>query len=98
MLARPWSANPPAAFGEQADNLGSVTKVQLHYQLLRPLAAEDAEGISKAHGYYGIMRIQVAPRLDAITVDYDASRLSEKDVEAALHRYGVPVARKWVLA
>lgn len=75
-----------------------MTKVQLHYSLLRPLSDSDAEAISKAHAYYGIMRIQIAPSADAITVDYDASRLSEKDVEAALHRFGVPVERKWALA
>jgi len=29
-------------------------------------------------------RVQVAPSLDKITVDYDASRLMKKDVEAVL--------------
>jgi len=71
-----------------------MTNVELHYSLLRPLNDLDAEGIAKAHGYYGIQRIRVAPSLDAVTVDYDASRLSELDVEAALIRYGVPIDRK----
>jgi len=74
-----------------------VTKVQLHFSLLRPLTDQDAKGISKAHSYYGLMRVQVAPTLDALDIDYDATRLSEKDVEAALVRYGVPIARKWSL-
>ena len=74
-----------------------MTKVELHYSLLRPLTDSDAEAISKAHSYYGLMRIQLASTLDAIDLDYDASRLSEKDVEAALVRFGVPIVRKWSL-
>jgi TRAP-type mannitol/chloroaromatic compound transport system substrate-binding protein len=40
---------------------------------------------------YGIARVQIAPSLDQITVDYDASRLTRLDVEAALTRYGLPI-------
>lgn len=68
-----------------------MTKVQLHYELLRRLTDADAEGVANVHAYYGIMRVYVAPSLDRITVDYDASRLSEKDVRAALIRYNVPI-------
>jgi hypothetical protein len=39
-----------------------------------------------------MVRVQLAPTLDKITVDYDASRLMKKDVEAALGRYGIPLA------
>jgi copper chaperone CopZ len=70
-----------------------MTKVQLHYDLMHPLTDADAEGIANVHSYYGIARVFVAPSLDRITVDYDASRLSEKDVEAALVRYQVPIKR-----
>lgn len=75
-----------------------MTKVQLHYELLRPLDDADAAGISNIHSYYGIMRVQVAPALDRITVDYDASRLSEQDVEAALIRHEIPIKRQPVAA
>ena len=37
------------------------------------------------------MRVQVAPSLDKLTVDYDASLMMKKDVEATLHRFGLPV-------
>jgi hypothetical protein len=43
------------------------------------------------HGVFGIALVQLAPSLDKITVDYDASRMMKKDVEATLARYGVPV-------
>ena len=71
-----------------------MTKVQLQLDLVRALTDADAEAVARAHSVYGIARVQIAPSLDRITVDYDASRLSEKDVEAALIRTGVPVRRK----
>ena len=68
-----------------------MTKVTLHYDLDRPLSDEDYDQISALHGLYGMVRIQLAPSLDKITVDYDASRLVKKDVEAALLRHGLPI-------
>ena len=46
------------------------------------------------HSMYGMVRVQLAPSLDKITVDYDASRLMKEDVEAALARYGIPIAQR----
>jgi hypothetical protein len=68
-----------------------MTKVTLHYNLRRPLGDEDLANIANVNSTYGIARVQVAPALDKITVDYDASRLMKKDVEAVLHRHGLPV-------
>jgi hypothetical protein len=68
-----------------------MTKVTLHYDLARPLTDPDLENIANLHSTYGIARVQVAPSLDKITVDYDASRLSKRDVEAELLRHGIPV-------
>jgi hypothetical protein len=68
-----------------------MTKVTLHYDLLRPLGDEDLENVANVHSTYGIVRVQVAPGLDKLTVDYDASRLMKKDVEAELRRHGLPV-------
>jgi hypothetical protein len=68
-----------------------MAKVTLHYDLLRPLTPQDYENIAAAHGVYGIVRLQVAPSLDRIAVDYDASRLTKKEVEAILARFGIPV-------
>jgi copper chaperone CopZ len=73
-----------------------MTKVQVHYELVRPLSDEDAESVARAHSVYGIMRVYVAPALDRIAVDFDASRLSEREVEAALIRTGVPLRRESV--
>jgi hypothetical protein len=68
-----------------------MTKVTLHYDLTRPLTDEDFESILNLHSTYGMARTQVAPSLDKITVDYDASRLMKTDVEAILMRHGIPI-------
>jgi hypothetical protein len=74
-----------------------MTKVQLEYDLARPLTDDDAGGIADVHSWYGILRVQLASSLDKLAVEYDASRLSEKDVEAVLHRFHLPIKRKWAV-
>lgn len=69
-----------------------MTKVTLHYNLTRPLDDSDLENLANVHGTYGMARVQIAPSLDRITVDYDASRLMKTDVEAELARYSIPIA------
>lgn len=68
-----------------------MTKVTLHYDLSRPLTDDDYANVANLHSTYGMARVQVAPSLDRIVVDYDASRLTKKDVEATLARHGVPL-------
>jgi hypothetical protein len=74
-----------------------MTKIQLQYDLVRPLTDADSKGISDVHGYYGFFRVQPAASLDKMNVEYDASRLSEKDVESVLVHYGVPIRRKFAV-
>jgi len=69
-----------------------MTKVTLHYDLARKLTEEDYANIAAVHSVYGMVRVDLARSLDKITVDYDASRLMKKDVEAALGRFGIPLA------
>jgi hypothetical protein len=68
-----------------------MTKVTLHYPLMRPLTDADLEQIAKVHGTYGIVRVQPTPALDQLIVDYDASRLFKTDVDAELARHGLPI-------
>jgi hypothetical protein len=72
-----------------------VTRVDIHYDLVRPLADADASAVANVHSHYGIVRVRVAPDVRAVEVEYDASRLSEKDVEDALVRFGIPIRRKF---
>jgi len=67
-----------------------MTKVQLTYQLIRPLDDKMMERISDAHGQYGIERITVSTSLDEIEVEYDATRLSPDKLISALRRAGIP--------
>ena len=69
-----------------------MTKVTLHYDLERKLTEEeDYTNIAAIHSVYGMVRVQLAPSLDKITVDYDASRMMKTDVESVLHRHGLPI-------
>jgi len=68
-----------------------MTKVTLHYDLSRTLGDDDFPNIAALHSVYGIVRVQPDAALDKITVDYDASPMMKKDVEATLARHGVPV-------
>ncbi len=70
-----------------------MTKVQLQYVLLRPLDDALLDRIAAIHGVYGMTRVQPGPTPDSLLVEYDASRLSEPQVEANLHRAGVPVQK-----
>lgn len=72
-----------------------MTKIQLEYDLVRPLTDQDAGAVADVHSWYGILRVQPTAALDKLHVEYDASRLSEKDVEAVLQRFGLPVKRQW---
>lgn len=74
-----------------------LTKVQLEYDLVRPLTDSDAAAVADVHSWYGILRVQLARSLDHLQVEYDASRLTEKDVEAVLQRFGLPIQRKWAM-
>jgi hypothetical protein len=74
-----------------------MTKIQLGYDLVRPLTDADASKVADVHSQYGIFQVHMTPAMDKLAVEYDASRLSEQDVEAVLQRFGLPIQRKWVV-
>ena len=74
-----------------------MTKIQLHFDLERPLDETLMYAISRAHTVYGIERIMVAPTLDSITVEYDATRLNPMEVESGLWKLGIPARLKEAL-
>jgi len=71
-----------------------MTKVQLEYDLSRPLDEALMARVAAAHSLFGMLRVQVAGSLDRLVVDYDASRLTVDQVEAALHGAGLPIRRR----
>jgi hypothetical protein len=68
-----------------------MTKVTLHYDLSRALTEPELGSVADLTSTYGIERVQMAPGLNKIVVDYDASRLMRDDVESVLHRHGLPI-------
>ena len=71
-----------------------MTKVQIRFKVLKPLDEVLLARISDAHAFYGINRVTLAPSMDALTVEYDASRLKPAEVESALAGAGIPVQRE----
>jgi hypothetical protein len=51
------------------------------------------ERIGSAQAIYGVERIQVDPSMTMLEVEYDATRFSPLDLEAALRACGLAVER-----
>ena len=68
-----------------------MTKVQVNYKLTRVVDDRDMEAIARIHGVYGFFAVRVAPSLEELFVEYDASRLTRKDLLATLEAHGLPV-------
>lgn len=69
-----------------------MTKVQLPFALSAPLDEQSMNRLADVYKIYGILRINVEPGGQKLVVEYDATRFSPKDVEAALARAGLPLA------
>jgi hypothetical protein len=70
-----------------------MTKVQIHFQLQKPLDDSTFPHLAAANAIYGIQKLQLAPSLDSVEVVYDATRLKPADVVSALSAAGVPIVR-----
>ena len=73
-----------------------MTKIQLPFTLSAPLDEKLMNRLADVYSTYGILRIKVEPGGDKLTVEYDATRFSPKDVEAVLAQAGIPLARRSV--
>src|SRR3954454_13420624 len=72
--------------------LSAMTKVQTTFTLSRPLSDRDLKEIARVHSVYGMLNTRVEPSGDALFIEYDASRLSRKEVSAILEEHGFPLA------
>ena len=68
-----------------------MTKVQIRFRLQKALDNSALTAIATVNAKYGIQKIKVAPGLDAISVEYDATRLRPAEVEAALAGAGIAI-------
>lgn len=71
-----------------------MTKVQLRYDLARPLDEPLMRRVAESHSLFGLLRVQLSPDGASVHVEYDASRLTPAQMIAALHRAGIPVRAK----
>lgn len=68
-----------------------MTKVQVTFPLTRPLTDTDLNRISHMHSVYGFNAVRLKPSGDALFVEYDASRLTPKEVRGSLEKNGLPI-------
>lgn len=71
--------------------LNAMTKVQITFKLARPLNEPDLVSISRMHSVYGFMMVRWKPESNELFVEYDASRLSPKEIRASLQEHGLPL-------
>lgn len=71
-----------------------MTKVEVLYEFTAPVDEKDLMALDRAHAVYGIRALRLSPAMDALTVEFDASRLRATDVDRALHSVGLRVKRK----
>jgi hypothetical protein len=69
-----------------------MTKVDITFKFSRPLTEGDLVAISRMHSVYGFFSVRLKPSADELFVEYDASRLSPKEVRASLEQHGIPLA------
>ena len=69
-----------------------MTKIQLPFSLWRPLDESEMNRIADLYGTYGILRVIIDGT--NLQVEFDATRFSPKDVEAALSRAGLPLTAR----
>ena len=68
-----------------------MTKVQTTFKLSRALVDRDLQAISRVHAVYGMLVTRVMPSGEELFVEYDATRLSLKEVRGTLEENGLPL-------
>ena len=68
-----------------------MTKVQIRFRLEKPLDDVQLQRLSDTTSLYGIQRVKLAPAMDSLLVEYDATRLRPQEVESALAGAGIAV-------
>ncbi|MDQ2777673.1 MAG: hypothetical protein M3Y57_22580 [Acidobacteriota bacterium] len=69
-----------------------MTKVQLTFKLARTLSEQELVSLSRMHSVIGFFALRLKAGTDDLFVEYDASRLSPKEVRGSLEEHGIPLA------
>lgn len=70
-----------------------MTRVELNYELTRPLDDAAYERLSRLMSVYGIMSYKLKQDLSGMMVEFDATRLNPDGVDHVLHANGLSVKR-----
>jgi hypothetical protein len=71
-----------------------MTLVEVTYDLQSPLRPEQLRALASFANTYGLRRFHVDEQRNRISLEYDASRLTETEVAHVLHCARIPVERK----
>lgn len=71
-----------------------MTLVEVTYELEAPLTAQQLRALGAFANTYGLRRVLVDEAGRRLTVEYDASRLKDTEVEHVLRQARIPVARR----
>jgi hypothetical protein len=73
--------------------MGAMTLVEARYRFTAPFQEEFTSAIQSAHSEYGVRGVKLDPKLEGLTVLYDASRLTPEDLDHTMRRLALPVER-----
>jgi len=70
-----------------------MTRVELQYDLVKPLDDLGYERLSRLLSVYGVMGFKLKQDMSGMTVEYDATRLNPDGLDSVLHSNGLAVKR-----
>lgn len=68
-----------------------MTKVDTTFNLSRTLTDDELKSLARVHAVYGMLIVRLLPAGNELFIEYDASRLSSKEVRAILEQHGIPL-------
>ncbi len=68
-----------------------MTKVDVSFKLSRALTDGELDSLARVHAVYGMLLVRLLPTGDELFIEYDASRLSPKEVRGTLEQHGIPL-------
>jgi hypothetical protein len=71
-----------------------MTLVEVTYELPGPLSDQQLRALASFSNTYGLRRFRVNEQLHCISLEYDASRLTEREVAQVLRSARIPVQRR----
>lgn len=75
-----------------------MTLLDVSFRYNLPPGETEMRALSAARDVYGIRAIRIDEKERAVRVEYDASRLSDEQVESLLRRAGVDIEQRIALA